>query len=358
MSAFRVLVMTHLKLFLRNRQTIVWSLVFPLALMILLGLFFGTPGETRTVVAVGGRSPYLTPLLTTLGHVPGFVVHRTGSVATAVAAVRGGQATLALWVSGIEPGRLTLWQSLANASSNGQDALLVEQVASEVQAVLWHTPSLFQVTVHSVSGTPASYIDFLVPGIVAMEITANGIFSGLALVTYREQGVLRRIRATPVPTALFLAARIVVQLLVLASQVTVTLVVAASLFAYRPTGAVLPAALVMLLGALAFISVGLFVAGIAQSLDAAAAIGNLINLPMLFLGGVFFPTDGLGGAFGFLVKIVPLTYLSGALRMTLSNGNGLGAVTGDLLFLAMTLCVATALAVRFFRWEKAVGEGL
>jgi ABC-2 type transport system permease protein len=349
--AFVALIRANLLLVVRNRQTMVWSLVFPLMLMVLLGLFFGHQTRTTTVVDVVGVGPWADAIATALARVPGFAVHGVGRAA-ALAQVRSGQAAMAVVVHAGLPVRLTLWQSVANAATNGADALVVEQVANGVERALQHAPSLFVVTVRSVSGHLDSYIDFLVPGVLAMELMSNGLFSGLALVAYREQGILRRIRVTPLPTLLFLSARIVVQLLVLAAQLAITLAVAMLFFRYRPVGGALPALVAVLLGALAFIAAGFFVAGVARTADAASAIANLINLPMMFLGGVFFPTSGFGGAFGFLIRIVPLSYLSSALRGTLSNGQGFGAIGGDLAFLAGTLVVATLLAARFFRWES------
>lgn len=351
MRGFGPLVAANLKLVVRNRQTMVWSLAFPLLLMLLLGLFFGHQGAGSTNVGVVGSGAWATAIVDGLRHVPHFVVHRLDRAA-AIAQVRTGKLDMAVGVQGVASARLEVWQSAANASINGQNLLILQQVAGAIQQHIQHTPSLFRVVARSVSGHSTSYIDFLVPGILAMELLSNGLFSGLAMVTYREQGILRRIRVTPLPTLLFLAARIVVQLIVMVVQLVLTLAVAVALFGYRPVGGAGPAAAAVLVGALCFIAAGFFVAGVARTADAASAIANLINLPMMFLGGVFFPTSGFGGAFGFLIRIVPLTYLSSALRVTLSNGEGFSAIGGDLAFLAGTLVVATLLAARFFRWDS------
>jgi len=351
MKALGALVVANLKLWVRNRQTLVWSLVFPLLMMVLLGLFFGHQASGATDIAVAGTGPAAAGLTEALRHVPNFVVHVLDR-SRAIADLKNGSVTMALVVSGRAPVHVAIWQSAANASVNGQVALVVQQVANQIQAQATHAPNMFAFSSHSISGHATSYIDFLVPGIVAMELMSNGLFSGLAMVTYREQGILRRIRVTPVPTLTFLLARIIVQLVVLAAQVVITLGVAVIFFQYAPAGGAAAAALAMLIGALAFIATGFFVAGVARTADAASAIANLINLPMMFLGGVFFPTSGFGGAFGFLIRIVPLGYLSAALRVTLSNGQGFGSIAGDLAVLLVTLAVATGLAARFFRWES------
>jgi ABC-2 type transport system permease protein len=351
-KALMALVGANLKLVARNRQTMVWSLAFPLMLMLLLGLFFGHASGSSTRVAVAGSGPYRAAVAQGLARVPGFSVTDTSPL-RAVQEVRSGKADMAVVVASGRPARLTVWQSGADVAVNGQDALVVRQVAAAVQAALTRTPPLFRIAVRTVAGGGGhTYIDFLVPGILAMELMSNGLFSGLALVTYREQGILRRLRVTPMPTLLFLAARILVQLVVMVVQLALTLGVAVALFGYRPAGGAGAAGVAILLGALAFIATGFFVAGVARTADAASAIANLINLPMMFLGGVFFPTSGFGGAFGFLVRLVPLGYLASALRLTLSNGEGFGAVGDDLAVLALTLLLATGLAARFFRWES------
>jgi ABC-2 type transport system permease protein len=350
MNAFLSLVVTNARLIVRNRQTLIWSLAFPILLMVLLGAFFGNTTSPKVAAELSARGPLAPVLARGLGAIPGFHVQRTSAPA-AVADVRSGNADLALVLDPGTPAHLTVFANPESVKGNPVILLGVEELVARLNAAGTHAPPLLLASYRSVAADNFNYIAFLVPGILAMEVLSTGLFSGLALVTYRERGILRRLRATPLGTGTFLAARVVTQLALTVVQLGLTLGVASLFFAYHPVGNAAAAAVALLLGALAFTAIGFFVAGVARTADAASAIANLLNVVMMFLGGVFFPTSGFGGFFGLLIRIVPLGYLSAALRDTLSRGQGWAGIAPDVLPLLLTLAVAALVAARFFRWE-------
>ena len=197
-----------------------------------------------------------------------------------------------------------------------------------------------------------SYIDFLVPGILAMSIMQSSI-GGIAnsFVVLRERGVLRRIRVTPFPLTSFIAARITSQFVVALCQAAILLGLATLFFHVEVVGSLLSVAVFVLLGCLAFLTIGFLVAGVSGKQESASALAQLISFPMLFFSGIFFPLDQAPTWLQVLAKVLPLTYLAGGLRQVMVYGASFMSLWGDVLALAVTVVIGFVLAIRFFRWE-------
>jgi ABC-2 type transport system permease protein len=197
-----------------------------------------------------------------------------------------------------------------------------------------------------------SYVDFLVPGVLAMSVMNGGIVGlSAAFVVMRERGVLRRIKLTPFRLINFVTARVATQLLVALCQAAILLGLAKLIFNLDIAGNLLEVAVFIFLGSLAFLTIGFFVAGASGKQESATGLAQLISFPMLFLSGVFFPLDRAPVWLQDVAKALPLTYLADGLRQVMVYGASLASLWGDLLALVVTIAVGLALAVRFFRWE-------
>jgi ABC-2 type transport system permease protein len=208
-----------------------------------------------------------------------------------------------------------------------------------------------------VQGKNINYVDFLVPGVLAMSIM-NGGMVGLsaAFVAMRERGVLRRIKVTPFPLISFITARVATQLLVALCQVAILLGLAKLTFHLGIVGNPLEVAVFIFLGSLAFLTLCFFVAGVSRKRESATGLAQLISFPMLFLSGVLFPLDRAPVWLQDVAKALPLTYLADGLRQVMVYGASLASLWGDLLALVLTTAVGIALAARFFRWEPKASQ--
>lgn len=213
-------------------------------------------------------------------------------------------------------------------------------------------PALFILIFGSIANG-SRYLDYLVPGILAMSIMQGGVvgLSG-AFVVMRERGILRRVRATPFPLTSFIGSRVATQLLVAVLQSAILLALARLVFGLRVDARSMPAlALFVVLGSLAFLAVGFFIAGVSGRQEGAVALAQLVSFPMLFLSGVFFPLDQSPVWLQDLAKALPLSYLADGLRQVMVHGAPLWSERWDVLALLVTAAVGLLLAVRFFRWE-------
>ncbi|MBT6682929.1 MAG: ABC transporter permease, partial [Chloroflexi bacterium] len=208
----------------------------------------------------------------------------------------------------------------------------------------------------SLRGDDRSYTAFLVPGIVAMSIMQLGIFGVVfALLQFRQQGVLRRLRATPVNPAQFLFAQISTRLSISVLQTLVLLFAGIILFDVAVGNSdILSWVMVIalaILGGILFVTMGLAISGFARTEEVAAPVTNLVSMPMMFLSGVFFPLDALPDVVTSVTQFLPLTYLADAIRAVVTDGAGVTDIWGELAGLAAWTAIVFGLATRVFRWE-------
>jgi ABC-type multidrug transport system permease subunit len=204
----------------------------------------------------------------------------------------------------------------------------------------------------AVAGSEIRYVDWVVPGVLGMNIMFSALFGvGYVIVRYRKNGVLKRLRATPLSAFEFISAQIVSRLLMI---VTVTLLVYLGtdlMVDFRMVGSYWLLLLILIMGALSMISVGLLVAARITSEEAANGLLNLISWPMMLLSGVWFSLEGSHPLVQNLALALPLTHMVDAARAVMIEGAGLKDVARSLLTLTgFTLCFVTV-GSKSFRWE-------
>jgi ABC-type multidrug transport system permease subunit len=195
-------------------------------------------------------------------------------------------------------------------------------------------------------------VDWLIPGVLGMNIMFSALFGvGYVIVRYRKNGVLKRLRATPLSAFEFISAQIASRLLMIVA-VTVLVYVGTDLVVdFRMVGSYWLLFLILLLGALSMISVGLLIAARITSEEAANGLLNLMSWPMMLLSGVWFSLEGSHPLVQNLSLILPLTHMVEAARVVMIEGAGLTDVASQLFILSLfTLCFVF-IGSKTFRWE-------
>ena len=204
----------------------------------------------------------------------------------------------------------------------------------------------------TVSGGEIRYVDWVIPGVLGMNIMFSALFGvGYVIVRYRKNGVLKRLRATPLSAFEFLAAQITSRILMIVA-VTVMVYVGTNLVVdFRMDGSYWLLLLILVLGALSMISVGLLVAARITSEEAANGLLNLLSWPMMLLSGVWFSLEGSHPLVQNLSMLLPLTHMIDAARAVMIEGAGFSDVVGQLGILALFAVVFVTLGSAIFRWE-------
>ena len=360
-GVFWALFIASAKMFVRNRAALFFSLVVPLLIMLIFGVlnFGGTTQVSLGLVDEANNQASQT-LRAALGAVDAFEI-QAGARDGELAELAEGHRDLVLVIpSGfaLEPssdpnGGLVAYSNQQKPQQAQVGGLLLNAVVSGVMlnAANPDAPPGAVVRVEELPGRDLGYIDFLVPGMLALTVMQLGLFSvAFGFVQLKRTGALRRLFATPTSPAYFLGAQVTSRLLIGLAQVLILLGVGLW-FGLQLVGSVPLLLAVSVLGSMIFLAMGFAIAGWAKNEDQAAPVANLLSLPMTFLSGVFFPRDAMPEFLQRVTEYLPLTYLSDALRRITNDGAGVTDIGGDLLGLVVWAIVAFLVAVRLFSWE-------
>ncbi|MFP6595468.1 MAG: ABC transporter permease [Dehalococcoidia bacterium] len=369
------LTIASMKMYFRNRQAIFFSLFIPLLIMVILGLldFDRFSGADVGIVDQAGNNASAAVILQLIDRPDELVDVEIGSLAEETERLKDGEidAMFVIPADFAEPGGPVTVSVTTDERSPQRAALavaLLGQILGDLQKQMTSPPEVPEsgtadgpaeigtIFLSTLEGDDRSYTAFLVPGIVAMSIMQLGIFGVVfALVQFRQQGVLRRLKAAPVNPAQFLFAQISTRLTISVLQTLILLLAGMILFDLAVgDGDVVSWLLVIALavfGGILFVTMGLAISGVARTEEVAAPVTNLVSMPMMFLSGVFFPLDALPGVVTAVTQFLPLTFLADAIRAVVTDGAGITEIWSELAGLAAWTALVFAAATRLFRWE-------
>ncbi len=210
---------------------------------------------------------------------------------------------------------------------------------------------MFRGRIQSTAGDPSRVVGVDLPILTSILIALSAVLSLVTIIAiYRESGILKRLRATPLRAHTILSAHVIVKLLLTAMTLGITLLVGRR---YYPVGADVPLVaftLALLFSTFSILSIGFLIASIVPTARFAQPIGSIILYPMLGLSGLFVPVASLPPILQALARVLPLSYAVSLLK-GIWRGDGWLAHAGDLVALILVFVVCTALSAKVFRWE-------
>ena len=324
----------------REPEAVFWVFVFPIVLAAVLGLAFRSkPPEPLPVAVVAG--PHADARLAALQGPdlkPTIVQESEASLALS----RG---RVVLVVSGAETPSYTYdpTQPESRTARMAVDAAL-QRAAGRADAF---TPARSEVT-----QVGARYVDFLVPGLLGMNLMGTGMWGiAFSLVVARNGNLLKRLIAAPARRSHLLGAQLTSRLIFLIPEAGALLLFARFVLGVPMRGSVLLLAGVALLGALAFSGLGLLAASRPRTIEGVSGVMNLVMVPMWVFSGIFFSTERFPAALQPFVQALPLTALNDSLRGVMLEGMGVASLLPELALLAAWGTVSFLLALRVFRWQ-------
>jgi ABC-type multidrug transport system permease subunit len=196
------------------------------------------------------------------------------------------------------------------------------------------------------------YIDFLVPGLLGMNLMGSGIWGvGFAIVDARKKRLLKRLIATPMSRPQYLASFVLSRLTLLVIEVGLLLGFGALVFGVPFRGSLLTLAGICVISSLAFTSLGLLVSSRVQTMEGASGLMNLVMLPMWIFSGVFFSASRFPEPLQPFIQALPLTAVVDVLRANILRGAGWQVLAPDIAIIVAWMVVTFLLAVRLFRWR-------
>jgi ABC transporter DrrB family efflux protein len=331
--------------FFREPEAVFWVFVFPVLLTGGLGIAFRNQAPERTRVAVVERGPVSAALVTALGRDPSIVAEALAEPAAADA-LRTGR--VALVVVPAEHGDTVEYRFDAERPESRAARLMVDDALQRGSGRI----DPVGVTDRTVSEPGARYVDFVVPGLLGMNLMGSGIWGlGFAIVDARRKKLLKRLIATPMSRTQFLASFVLSRLTMLVVEVGVLVGFGVLAFGVPLRGSLLNLLLICLVSALSFGAIGLLIASRARTVEGVSGLMNLVMLPMWIFSGVFFSASRFPDAIQPFVQALPLTAVIDALRASMLEGAGWARLGPELAIVAAWLVVSFTLAVRLFRWR-------
>jgi ABC-type multidrug transport system permease subunit len=337
------LTLSRFREFNREPEAVYWVFIYPILLAAGLGIAFRNRPAEASHIAVA-RSAANSPIVDSLKKASGIVVDVLDDSAAAKALRTG---TVALVVVPRADGAVEY--RFDEARPESRTARMIVDRAVQ-RAAGQHDP--VPVTETKVSERGSRYIDFVVPGLLGMNLMGSGIWGiGFAIVDARKKKLLKRFIATPMSRAEYLASFLFFRLSLLVIEVATLIGFGTLVFGVPLRGSLTQLAIICVLSSLAFGGLGLLIAARPRTIEGASGLMNLVMLPMWVFSGVFFSSGNFPKAAQPFIQALPLTAVNDALRANMLQGASWGTVGGELLIITAWLVVCFTLALRLFRWR-------
>jgi ABC-type multidrug transport system permease subunit len=317
--------------FMRDRASVAWNVVVPIVLVFGLGLVFSRPETDQFIVGIvaadsGSSHPFLDTRYIDFTPV--------ADVADAGNKVARHQLDMLVQLEG----GARYWVNPESPKGYIVERLLLQSDPTAVK--------------QTISGQPIRYVDWLVPGVLGMNMMFSCLFGvGYVVVRYRKNGFLKRLRATPLSAFEFITAQAL-------SRLMLTLVISAAVFMavslildITMMGSYVALLAVAAAGCAALIALSLVIAARASSEELANGLLNMLSWPMMLLSGVFYSLESSAEWIQSAAKIFPLTHMLSAARAIMIDGAGLVDVASELIVLALMTAAALIVSSTLFRWR-------
>jgi len=363
--ALRALSLANLKSFVRDRAALFWTLAFPIVFVILFGTIFSGSGaqyelgwvdQDGSAASAALRAAFAAnaPVELTDGTFEESKARmQKGEVDGILVIPKGLQAVIDAAQGGQRPDPIQV--SVVTDPSRSNTALAIQQIATGLvmgaNLQLSGAAALLTVAPESLQTGQLNSVSFFVPSILAMALMQLGVFASIPLVQQREKLILKRLNATPLPRWALVGSNVAVRLIIAAVQTALIVGIGITVLGVQIPGNPLLIAAFVLLGALTFTSIGYVIASFARTEEAANGITSVVQFPLMFLSGIFFPIEVLPSWLKTVATFMPLTYLGDALRQTMVGGAPFVPLWVDGAVLGGWLAVTLGVSARFFRWQ-------
>lgn len=327
--------------FVREPEALFWVFGFPVLMTVALGIAFRSREAPPVVVGVveGGGSEALR---SQIDRAPGIDAHVV-PVDRMDFALRRGNVDILVF-----PGHPPTYRFDPTRPESRAARLVLDDVLQRAQG----RRDVWSARDDRVTVAGSRYIDFVLPGLLGMNIMGTGLWGiGFSLVQARSRKLLKRLMATPMRRSHYLLSQVLSRLAFLALEVTAIVGCGVLVFGVPMRGSLVALALICLVGALSFGGLGLLLASRPKTIEGVSGLMNLAMLPMWLMSGVFFSSERFPAVMQPLVRALPLTALNDALRGVMLDGTAVAAQWSQLAILGVWGVGCFAVALKIFRWR-------
>jgi ABC-2 type transport system permease protein len=360
MRALLLLTVANIKSFVRDRAALFWTVAFPLIFVFVFGLIFsGGPTKTTYGFADLDGSPQSAQLKEAF-EATGTVTLETGTEDELLANMRDGDVAGVIVVpsgygaglgSAIAPTMVKVYTDPSQSQADARTRQVVAYVLGGVNTAVAGRPPAVMPEFATIQTTELNFLSYLIPSILAMALMQLGVFAAVPLVADREKLILKRLSVTPIRRWQLVGSNVLLRLLIAVAQTVIIIGVGTLFFGLETTGRWAMTGFFVLLGSVTFIALGYLIASFTPTEESANGVTQVVQLPMLFLSGIFFPIATMGDVLQSIARLLPLTYLGDALRQVMVDGTPFAPLWVDVTVLVVWLVACFGISARFFKWQ-------
>ena len=331
--------------FLREKEAVFWVFIFPVLMTFALGIAFRNTAPDKTPVAIeaaatDSRVSEIASLLSQSADVTATVM----GPEEAAQALRSGKVAIV-----VKPNSESFEYRFDPTRPESRTArLLVDDVLQRGKG----RADVVKVGDQQVTEPGARYVDFLVPGLIGMNLMGSGLWGlGFTVVIARSRKLLKRFAATPMKRSHYLLSFILSRLVFLVLEVGAVVIFAVLAFGFTVRGSWLSLALAIVLGGFTFSGIGLLVAARPTTIEGVSGLMNFIMLAMWLLSGTFFSSERFPQVLQPFIKALPLTALNDVLRAVMNEGASLSSNWIPIAILLAWCLLSFVVALKIFRWQ-------
>jgi ABC-type multidrug transport system permease subunit len=336
------LTLTRIREFLREKEAVFWVFVFPVLMTFALGIAFRNTAPDKTPVAIeaGANASETANLLSRSPDVTATVL----SPEQAAQALRSGKVAIV-----VKPTSDAFEYRFDPTRPESRTArLLVDDVLQRGKG----RADVAKVGEETITEPGARYVDFLVPGLIGMNLMGSGLWGlGFTVVIARSRKILKRFAATPMRRSHYLLSFMLSRLVFLVLEVAAVVVFATIAFGFTVRGSLLSVVLITVLGGFTFSGIGLLVAARPTTIEGVSGLMNFIMLPMWLLSGTFFSSERFPQVLQPFIQALPLTALNNVLRALMNEGASLSSNWTPIVILLAWCVVSFLVALKIFKWQ-------
>lgn len=341
------LTLTRVREFLREKEAVFWVFVFPVLMTFALGIAFRNTAPDKTLVAIEAEAGATNPKVSETANILSQSADVTATVLSpdeAARALRSGKVSIV-----VKPQNDSFEYRFDPTRPESRAArLLVDDVLQRGKG----RTDVAKVGEEQVTEPGARYVDFLVPGLIGMNLMGSGLWGlGFTVVIARSRKILKRFAATPMRRSHYLLSFMLSRLVFLVLEVAAVIIFAALAFGFTVRGSWLSLTLVTILGGFTFSGIGLLVAARPTTIEGVSGLMNFIMLPMWLLSGTFFSSERFPQVLQPFIQILPLTALNNVLRALMNEGTSLASNWMPIAILLFWFVVSFVVALKIFKWQ-------
>jgi ABC-2 type transport system permease protein len=360
---FKQVFIANVKEYIRDKSALFWFLIFPLIFVFIFGWVFSGSSEPvfNIGIVVESESQFAEKIVEGFKTVNSFNVYvAEGDVSTEMEALKNGERHLVMEIPEFDFQRvyrdgksleIPVYYDASKQQINQVLLSVINQMFNETERQITGVPRIFEIRQQPVQSERLTDFDYILPGILGMALMQLGLFGSLQFLSLREQKIIRGLGVTPLSRSTLLGSEVLMRLILALVQTTLIISIGKLAFGITITNNILQVFGFVILGSVTFISLGYFLISFVSTSEGGQGLIQVVQFPMMFLSGTFFPYEMMPSFIQPVVKFLPLTYLSDGLRELMTGITTGYSMRTNIMVLAGWLLITMLLSIKLWRWE-------